>query len=96
MLRLFLCSRLSQRMLIYQLLQNKPTADLDPARLHVFNGSLNYSIHIHGRPQKFFQMGAKPPTLKKVETFSARRTKNRPFFGVPKAQTKNVAVFRPF
>ena len=30
----------------------------------------------HGRPQKFFQRGAKPLTLKKVDRFSARRTKN--------------------
>ena len=38
---------------------------------------------------------AKSPTLKKKnDTFSARRTKNIPFFGAPKAQTKIFAFFR--
>ena len=32
-------------------------------------------------PAEIFQRGAKPPTLWKVDTFLARRTENRPFFG---------------
>ena len=32
--------------------------------------------------------------FKKVDTFSARRAKNRPFFVAPKAQTKIFAIFR--
>ena len=40
--------------------------------------------------------GGKTTKIKKVDTFSARRTKNRPFFGAPKPQTKNVALLRRF
>ena len=40
--------------------------------------------------------GTKPPTLKMLTRFLARRTKNRPFFGEPKAQTKTVAFFATF
>ena len=55
-----------------------------------------FEAHFHGRPQKFFQRGAKPPTFLKTDTFSARRTKNRPFFGAPRAQTKNFTFFATF
>ena len=44
-------------------------------------------------PATIFQRGAKPPTLDKVDTFSARRTQNRPFFDAPKAQTKILGYF---
>ena len=54
------------------------------------------SVRFHERPQKFFQRGAKPPTVWKVDTFSARRTKNRPFFGAPMAETKFFAFLRRF
>ena len=37
--------------------------------------------------------GTKPPTLKMLTRFLARRTKNRPFFGAPKAQAKIFAFF---
>ena len=57
-------------------------------------------------PAEIFPEGAKPPTLKKDDTFSARRTKsrlfsarcteNQLFFGAPQAQTTNVAFLRPF
>ena len=39
-----------------------------------------------------FSRGAKPPTPKQVVIFSARRRKNRPSFGAPRAQTK-IFVF---
>ena len=46
-----------------------------------------------GAPAEIFPEGAKPPTIEKVDTLSARRTENRPFFGAPKAQTNFFCVF---
>ena len=44
----------------------------------------------------FPEGGGKPPTLKKVGAFWARRTKNLPFFGALKAQMNIFAFFRRF
>ena len=47
-------------------------------------------------PAEIFPEGGKSPTLQKVDTFSARRTNNRAFFGAPKALTKIFAFLRRF
>ena len=39
----------------------------------------NSSLQRHGRPQKFFQRGAKPRGLTKMTYFSARRRRERKF-----------------
>ena len=58
--------------------------------------SITVIYYTYGRPQKFFQRGAKPLKLLKVDTFSARRTENRSLFRAPKAQTKTFAFFARF
>ena len=47
-------------------------------------------------PAESFPEGAKPQTLKKVDTFLERRAKHPPFFGTPKAQTERFAFFATF
>ena len=63
-------------------------------RKNVMGGAQTSSARDHGRPQKFFQRGAKPPTLKKVNTFSARRAKKWPFRR--RRKRKFFRFFAPF